>query len=116
MVKCLRKGHRFDRQVQMAADDFGNVTYRDAVLGQAVQPRTRVRVLQRETEQVGGVKAVHGGPSIGPVARVCRNALGPGNFDETWHEPVVPFPVHRGSQPHGRDSHAPVGKVQRLLR
>ena len=76
-------------QAEAAADDLGDLPERDALVGDAVQPRARRGRLKREPVQPRGVQGVHGGPAVGPVADVAGHALGAGGRDQDVGEAVV---------------------------
>ena len=44
---------------------------------------------QCQTEQVGGIEAVHGGPAVGTVADIAGDARGAGDVDHGGEETVI---------------------------
>jgi MFS family permease len=70
VARGLLAGDGGHREVQVSADDGGDVAERDGLVGHPVQPRPGGRFLQRQPEQVRGVQQVHAAPAAGPVARV----------------------------------------------
>ena len=62
-----------------------------------------------------GVEAVHGRPTVGPVADVAGHALVAGDVDQGGDEAVVPFAVHRRREPHNRRADAARGEGEHEL-
>src|SRR5215472_14256490 len=58
----LLNRHRRGGQVQMAADDSGDVAGWHPLVADRVQPRSWRRLLDRQTEKVRGIQYVHRGP------------------------------------------------------
>ena len=100
-------------QVQVPADDLGDVKERHALVIDPVQPRARGCCLQGQPEQVRGVQPVHGGPAVGPLAHIGRQALRASDADEGRDEGVIALAVHRRRQAHHRDAYAAPGQRQR---
>ena len=111
----LLAGDRGHRQVQVLADDLGDVAERHALVADRVQPGARGRGLQGQPEQARGIEPVHRGPAVGPVAHVGGQALGAGDADQGRDEAVIALAVHRRRQAHGRDAYAASGEPERDL-
>ena len=105
-------GHR---QVQVPADDRGDVAERHALVADRVQARACGRGLQGQPEQARGIEPVHGGPAVGPVAHVGGQALRAGDADQGRDEAVIALAVHRRRQAHRRYAHAASGEPERDL-
>ena len=98
MAGCLFRGLGDDRYVQAAADNFGDVASRNALVGDPVVPGARCTLLERQPEKMGGVDPVHAGPAIEPFANVSRFALLPSDGDQARNEPVVAVPCTEGAR------------------
>jgi hypothetical protein len=62
-----------------------------------VQRRSRGCIFQSQAEEFRGIKPVHGGPAVGSVADVARDALVAGDVDESRDESVIASPWFVGA-------------------
>jgi AcrR family transcriptional regulator len=102
----LLAGDGGHRQIQVPADDRGDVPERHALVADRVQARARGRGLQGQPEQARGIEPVHGGPAVGPVAHVGGQALHAGDADQARDEAVIALAVHRRRQAHRGNAYA----------
>ena len=70
------------RQIELAADGFGDRTHRVALVADLVCHRAGSRVFEDQPEELGGVEAMHGRPALGAVADIARDPGAPGCIDE----------------------------------
>src|SRR5438552_10270887 len=63
------------RQPEAAAERLGDITHRDALLGDGVQHRALGGALDAEPDKACGVTAVDGGPAVLAVAYVANGAV-----------------------------------------
>jgi len=111
VVGRLFAGNADHRQIQVAADDASDVTERDALVGDPVQPRPRRRVFERQPVQAGRVERVDPGPAVRPVADIGGDAGVAGNADQAVGESVVvEGAVHQRRQPNDRRPHPALGQ------
>src|SRR5215469_8547158 len=73
MLSHLFPRLRDHRHVQSAADDFSDLSGRHALVGDAVIARSGRAFLKREPIETCRVQSMHTGPTVEPVANVCRN-------------------------------------------
>ena len=95
-----------DWQPQVLSDDLGDVPKRHALFTDPVQSRAGRGGFQGQPEQMRGVKAVHGGPSVGPTAHIGRDTFRASDADENRDKTMITFAVHRRWESHHRDAHA----------
>ena len=69
----------------------------------------------REPVEARGVEAVDGGPAVGAVADVRRDALLAGDRDQARDEAVVALAVHGRREPDDRGPDAALGKGERRV-
>src|SRR5215471_10985529 len=93
-----RLGH--DWHVQAFANNVGDLLRRDALIAHAVIARPSRTLLKHKSVKMCGIEPMHCGPSVKPVADICRTALFPCNVDESRNEAVIAFAVDRWRKPH----------------
>ena len=71
----LLAGDGGHREIQLLADDGGDVAKRDGLISYPMQPCPGGRFLHRQPEQVRGVQPVHGAPPIGPSPAYAETPL-----------------------------------------
>ncbi len=101
MVRCVLRGDRDDRHIEVAANDLGDVTRGDG-FGDSVERRAGRAVLERETVEPGCIEPVHGRPAVGAIADVRGRALPARDVDQDRDEAVIALAVHRCSGSHDR--------------
>jgi hypothetical protein len=94
----------------MSSDHLGDVADRDALVGDREQRRSGWRLLQREAEKARGIEPVRGGPAVGPVGDVGRDALLPGDSDQGGDEAVISVAVIGRRKSHDRRADAAGGE------
>jgi len=103
MTLDVIRGDRYDGKGEGAADGLRDVAGGYAVFRDGVQARAGRGLRQPKRDEARGIGPVHGGPPVGPVARVAGDALFAGHRGDDRDEPVVASTVHgrRKAQAHG---------------
>ena len=82
-----RDGHHW--QAKVPADHVGDLADRNALVADPIQPHAGDGRLHGQPEEVGGVEPVDGGPAVGAVTRVGRDALLARDVDQDRDEAVL---------------------------
>ena len=105
-------------QMLAALADLPQATFASKVEvgGDGVQARPGRRLLECKAGEVGGVRAVHGGPRVGPIAYVAGHARALRGSDKLGDEAVIACSVDAGGEPkcHAADALSRVVECQVL--
>lgn len=78
-----------DRHVQVSPDDLRDVSHRNALVGNSVKHGSRRTLLQRQPEEMGGIKPMYRRPAVKPLTDIRRNAFFPCDANEGRNKAVI---------------------------
>ena len=79
-----------DRHVQASANDLGDLSSRNSLIGDAMIPASGGPVLEHEPVEMSSIEPMYRGPAVEPLSDVCGNALFTGDADQSWYKAVIP--------------------------
>jgi len=90
-------GEAADRDAKPFTDRLGDGTKQHALLFNAMQTRSGLRALKRQSEQTRRVQPVYCGPVVRAVTYVRRKTSFAGDVDQPGHEAAVARSMNRGA-------------------
>ena len=110
-------GEAADRDAKPLTDRLGDGTKQQhALLCNAMQTRSGLRALKRQSEQTRRVQPVYCGPVVRAFTYVRRKTSFAGDVDQPGHEAAVARSMNRGRQPHDAAAHTVASGRQHLGR